>query len=147
MNKRKNRRGWIKVFEAVIALLLIIGVVLTLINRGYLLQEDYSEEMYELQITILREIEKDNAMRVEILSSPEIDSFSFEVPESIKEKINSRIPNYLECESKICPLNEICSLEEYPEKDVYAQSVAIAATPSLSDFSPRQLKIFCWMKE
>jgi hypothetical protein len=134
MNKRKNRRGWIKVFEAVIALLLIIGVVLTLINRGYLLQEDYSEEMYELQITILREIEKDNAMRVEILSSPEIDSFSFEVPESIKE-------------SKICPLNEICSLEEYPEKDVYAQSVAIAATPSLSDFSPRQLKIFCWMKE
>ena len=63
----RNKRAWIRIFEAVIALLLIIGVVLTLASKGYLFKEDVSEKVYELQIGVLREIEKDQDLRQEIL--------------------------------------------------------------------------------
>ncbi len=134
----KQRRGWIRIFEAVIALLLITGVVLTLINKGYLSKENISEKVYKSQLTVLREIEKDQNLRQLILTS------TGDVPQEVHGKISKRMPNYLECDSKICKLDEICSLASYPDKDVFAQSVAITATTQT--YAPKQLKMFCWVK-
>ena len=136
----RGKRGWIRIVEAVIALLLIVGVVLTLINSGYLGKEDISERVYEVQLQVLREIEKDPGLRQVIL---EADDSS--VPSSVQERIDTRMPEYLGCDSKICELNEICSSNNLPpEEDVYAQSVAITATAT--DYNPKQLKVFCWVK-
>jgi hypothetical protein len=139
MKKRKNKKGWIRIVEAVIALLLITGVVLTLISQGYLFKEDISEKVYSVQISVLREIEKDSDLRQQILNSEENS-----VPGDVVNRINERMPNYLECSSKICDLDLICSLTSSPDTDVYAQSVAITATSSTYD--PKQLKMFCWVK-
>ena len=138
MKKRmRNKRGWIRIFEAVIALLLIIGVVLTLASKGYLFKEDISETIYELQIGVLREIEKDPYLRQQILVEPV-------VPISVKSRILERMPEHLECDSKTCAIDEICSLDSYLDQDVYAQSVAIAAT--VVTYDPKQLRMFCWVK-
>jgi len=135
-----NKRGWIRIVEAFIAVLLIAGVLLIVINKGYVGKEDISESVYKSQVAVLREIELDNTLRQKILDV----ELGAEVPEDVLDKISNRIPSYLECGSKICGLNEICELEEYPKKDVYAQSVAITAT--VTDYNPRQLKLFCWAK-
>ena len=63
----------------------------------------------------------------------------------LQVKISERIPNYLVCEASLCELDKICSLESYPDKDVYSRNVAIAANSEI--YNPRQLKIFCWTKE
>lgn len=137
---KKNKKGWIRIVEAFVAILLIAGVLLIVINQGYIGKKDISEKVYGVEISILREIELNDQMRNELLF---VDlSVTHEPPSSVKNKISNSIPDYLSCDSRICPLNEICTLEGPAETNVYAQSVAITA--NLSTYNPRQLKIFCW---
>ena len=145
----KNKRGWIRIVEAFVAVLLITGVVLVLMNRGYLGKQDTSEKIYEIEISILREIELNNNLREEVLN------YMGEVPVELTQsnfpqvyaKIGDRISeyDYLNWKAMICKLDEVCTLSSYdPDKEVYAQSVAIAATSQT--YSPKQLKLFVWMK-
>ena len=62
----------------------------------------------------------------------------------IKDKINEMAPKYLECKAKICKLNDACVLDELTKQEIYVQRVTIAANYEI--FSPRQLKLFCWVK-
>ncbi|MBD3247200.1 hypothetical protein GF378_01110, partial [Candidatus Pacearchaeota archaeon] len=53
----KDKRGWIRIIEAFIAVLLVAGALLIVINQGYIGKADISEQVYEVQLAILREIE------------------------------------------------------------------------------------------
>lgn len=141
-----SKRAWIKIVEAFISILLITGVMLIIIDKGYIGKSDISSKVHDAQISILREIELDDNLRSEILSVVEtpVEWKYFEENglTNVKNKINNRVPNYLICEAKVCKLDEICVLEEYIDKDVYAQPVAITA--NLTKYDPKQLKLFCW---
>lgn len=143
----KQKRGWIRIVEAFVAVLLITGVVLLVINKGYIAREDISDKVYDAQWAVLREIELNDGLRYDILSTGSGEGDA--VPESVRTKILDRMPDYLECISKICELNELCEISnpDYlpTEKDVYAQPITIAATPGVA-FDPKQLKMFCWVK-
>lgn len=142
----KSRRGWIRVVEAFVAVLLIVGVLLFVINKGYIGKKDISKQIYDSEISILREIELNDILRSEILSL-QIDENGVMVTNSnlpnVYQKIKNRSPEYLECEGKICELDKICIIEN-TDKDIYAQAVAISSTNTI--YSPRQLKLFCWVK-
>lgn len=137
-----NKRGWIKIVEAFIAIMLIAGVLLIVINKGYIGKSDISSKVYKIQLAVLREIELDDGLRGDILTAVLGED---NIPNGVQNKISNRIPKNLECKAKICELDKICALDSYnTEKDVYAQSVAIVAT--LQNYDPRQLKLFCWVK-
>ena len=149
-----NKKGWIRIVEAMIAILLITGVVLVLINKGYIGKSDISEKIYTVQRAILREIELDETLRSKVISAtldseyvPPQTPQSF--PPEIINKIKERSPDYLICGAKICGLDKICSLTNIPpelgEKEIYAQPIAITTSTGASGtFNPRQLKLFCW---
>jgi hypothetical protein len=143
-----NKKGWLKIVEAFVAILLIASVLILVLNRGEIENQDFSEKIYDAEISILREIQLNNTLREITLSIPvedlpiEEDDENF--PESVKDKVKKRTPNYLECKSKICKMDDPCYLDEYPLKNIYAQSVAITSTIEIYD--PRQVKIFCWMR-
>ena len=143
---KMEKRGWIRIIEAFSTILLITGVLLIVLNKGYLPKEDISQRIYEKQQGILREIQLNNSLRESILSfdsnSLPIEWSSF--PQDLKDKIISKTPGDLECKAKICNINDICVLNEISDKDIYAQKVIITAT--LEKYSPRQLKLFCWEK-
>jgi len=144
----KNKRGWIRIVEAVTALLLITGALLVVISGGYL-KEDISEKVYDAELTVLKEISRDIAMRTAIVavqsdSSVSWDNFDSNSLGTVKTKIEERIPSYLECEAKVCNLDVACELEIDIDVSVYARSIAIAATSD--EYSPKQLKLFCWEK-
>ena len=141
----KNKRGWIRVVEAFVAVLLITGVLLIIINKGYIGKKDISNKVYDAELSILREIELDDNLRSEILSANPlpINWGDTNFPVNVKNKIEVRSPEYLECKAKICELDKICIMENI-DKDVYAQAVAISATNEI--YKPRQLKLFCWEK-
>ena len=134
----KRKKGWIRIVEAFIAVLLIAGVLLFVINSGYIGRRDISEQVYEVQLAVLREIELNSALRTQILTTPIEEG----VPIPVTNKINERMPEYLECTSRICNLTSVCPIDRVIEKDVYAQSVAITAEGTT--YNPRQLKLFCW---
>ncbi len=137
----KNKRGWIKIIEAFIAVLLVVGVLLIFVNKGYIGKKDISEKVYQAQLAVLREIELNDNLRQEILNA-DIKKNPNEVPKEVVDKINQRMPDYLNCTSKICDLGSICVLDTYLNKEIYSQAVAIATEGSNSEM--RQLKMFCW---
>ena len=141
----KNKKAWIRIVEAFVAILLIMGVLLIVMDKGYFKREDISAEIYKIEISILREIQLDNELREEILSAnPPVEWDDSDFPLETKNKIISRLPNYLDCEAKICTINETCVFDKVFDKDIYAQSVSIIA--GLIEYNPRQLKLFCWIK-
>ena len=158
----KQKKGWLKIVEAFIAIMLIVSVVLIVISKGYIGKSEKSTtNIYEEELSILREIELDEALRKDILLAvksdyiPEPDGSNINdslpiswqdinFPLSVKQRINFKQPNYLECEAKICWMNYICALDNYPDKDISALAVSITA--NWQTYNPRQLKLFCWMK-
>ena len=143
-----NKRGWIKIVEAIVAVLIILGALLLILNRGSIPKEDISEKVYKAEYLVLREIELNEMLRAEVLYADPlpVDWLTFDSKglSGVKAKINEKTPNYLECEGKVCWLNQTCSIDSYQDRDIYAKAISI--TTNLQVYSPRQLKLFCWIK-
>jgi len=138
-----NKKAWIRIAEAFTAILIVVGAAMIVLGGG-IQREDISEQVYDIEISILREIQLNNTLREEVLNLEigggiEWDNALF--PAETKDKISDKTPEWLECVAKICPPENLC-LGEESEKNVYVQSVLITST--LDIFNPRQLKLFCW---
>ena len=137
----KQKKGWIKLVEVFVSILLITGLVLIMLNEGRVQLQDNTETIYEREIYILREIQINDTFREEIvnLNAPvEWDDF----PTGIKTAMENRFPDYLECEAKICTLDDYCDLTDSPEDSVYVQQVAIFC--GMNTYNLMKLKLFCW---
>ncbi len=126
-----RKKGWLRIVEAFISILIITGVVILIysINRNY---NERGEEIYELQQTILNEIASDPKLRIDVLNNniQEIEKF-----------VENRIPENFEFKIKICDINDICGLDFYKER-VYSSERAISSTLTL--YKPKKVKIFMW---
>ena len=143
-----DKRGWIRIVEASIAILFITGVVLVVINSNDLEIDETSRKILNEEVSILREIQLNNSLREDVLSAPFLPVESQEIgfPEAVKSKMDSKTPGYLECVLKICSLEDRCILTTENTKSVYSESVLITTIPESPSYSPRRLKIFCWGK-
>ncbi len=139
----KNKSGLIRIIEAFTMILIITGILLTVLNKGYISKSDNSEKIYESEQAILREIQLNNSLRNEILALEDLPVEWENFPPNVKNEILLETPINFECQAKICDLNEICSLNKEIEKEIYVQKTIITA--SLEKYSPRKLKIFCWI--
>ena len=139
----KNKSGFIRIIESFAMILLITGILLAILNKGYILKSDNSEKIYEREQVILREIQLNNSLRNEILEPENLPVEWENFLPNVKNKITSEAPINFECEAKICGLNEICGLNKEIEKEIYVQKTIITA--NLKKYSPRKLKIFCWL--
>ncbi|MBU4308305.1 MAG: hypothetical protein KJ566_00715 [Nanoarchaeota archaeon] len=136
-----NKKGWIRIIEAFVAVLLISSVLLIVLNRNSSENKNFSAEIYKSQVGILTEIQLNSSLRNEILKLETLPVEWAGFSELLQMKINETKLDYLICKGKICEISDEC-LEEYEEKDIYAKSVIITANSG--EFNPRQLKLFCW---
>lgn len=145
-----NKRGWLKVIESFIAILLVITIVLVVISNKNIRRDDASLAFYNTEKSILKEIQLNSTLRSEIVNTPEgTEVGEIDFPEQTRLKIEARTPSQINCTAKICSPSDICLLTDdkitelgIKEKDVYAESVMITST--VDTFSPRVLKLFCW---
>ena len=139
----KNKRGWIRIVEAMVAILLIVGFLILVIDNPENGEKDISAKVYVAENAILREVQLNNTYRTYILgigeSVVEFDSFNVD----LKNHIKSRTPSYLNCTGKLCDFatNPVCDIE-YLEKNIYVRSIMIAANSTT--YEPKLLKMFCW---
>ena len=134
-----NNRGWIRIAEAFVSVLIVVGAAIIVINGG-IQGDDISEKIYDVEISILRGICLNESLRSEILGTSGIIDWD-DFPSQIKNKIIDETPGELECIAKICLPESVCLLEEESEKNVYAHSVLIFST--LTNYNPRIIKLFC----
>lgn len=136
--KQKNkfdRRGWLRVVEAFLAVLIVFGTVLIILSNQEQ-RADISQGVYEQQRYILELISKNNSLRAEVISGNN---------EEINKTIQSLIPSSWNFVTRICGLDEICSNPGiYENKEVYATEVLITST--LTQYAPKKLRLFVWMK-
>jgi len=134
----RNKKAWLRILEAFIAILLVAGVMFVL----YVRQPDSIDKfegIYRIQESILDEIANNKALREDILNDRktiQIETF-----------IQDRVPASFDFDYEICIPEEICELSEYKGvegKDIYSTERLI--TSSLEVFSPKKLKIFMWEK-
>lgn len=149
------KRGWIRLVEVFIAVVLLTGVLLIITAQNSTYKTDVQSEISKRQISVLRDIELNKVLRTDILSvnanslPVEWEDFESEIP-SIRNRIIELTPNNMECVAKLCKINEYCSIEnkDYEElsgKEIYVKSIIISA--ELDIYSPRELKLFCSKKD
>lgn len=142
----KNKRGWIRLVEAFVAIVLLTSVLLIVTSSNSSPKLSLQEEISQRQVAVLRDIQLNDSLRAEILSinidalPVEWEDFESDAP-LVRERIEFLAPQELECSAKICVINEPCVLSGISDKEVYAKSVVISANANY--YSPRQLKMFC----
>lgn len=147
MKKLYNKRGWIEIVEAFVAIMLV-AIFLIIVYSSNNKNDDFAYEVYQIQISILREVQTNDTLRAEIASAAEplpIGWSDSRFPTNLKNKIIERTPSHLECVGKICTTTEVCTLDEAVDKDIFSEFVTIVATIGEGEVF-RRLNLFCWTK-
>ena len=142
----KNKKGWTRIVEAFVAILLIVIVLVLVINDQDNGNQTVAQKIYSEELSILKEIQLDSSLRTEILGATDLPinwtDFEGDLP-NVKTKIDEKIPSYLYCVASLCLLDDLCTIEEDITSDIYVQQISIKA--NLNTYSPRKLKLFCWL--
>src|SRR3989344_4737569 len=141
-----NKKGWLRIVEALTMILLIAGVLLLVLSGSGNFSNDKSEQIYDKEYFILRTVQLDEGLRGEVLSTtPPIDTSESSFPASIKNKIDGKTPANLECIAQTCSLNSnpcVVPTSIPGDKNIFTKNSFIFVNPDSSSYSPRQLKIF-----
>jgi len=131
--QKKDIKAWLRIVEAFIAILIIIGIVLTILSKQSP-GANISESVYEKQRNILNIISKNNGLRVYVLAGNNVE---------INNVIDDMIPVSWNYATEICELDSICNSASTPnDKEVYTTEVVITST--LTQYSPKKLRFFVW---
>lgn len=132
MKMMKNKKGWIKIVEAFMAVIILASVMLTIYAKQP--TRTMNQEIIKIEDSILNEISQNEVLRQNVLDENEI---------SITLFIQSKIPVNLNFTARICQIDDICGLDVY-RKEVYARERIISST--LKEFAPKKLRLFVWEK-
>ncbi|MFW6233099.1 MAG: hypothetical protein ACOC3Z_00375 [Nanoarchaeota archaeon] len=141
-----NKKAWVKIVEAFIAILILSGVLISLIGFSDFSKSDHSKNIQNIESSILYSIQKNNNYRSFIINDS-LDS-RVNIKESnknlleISSYIDSNKPEYLNCSTLICDIDSDCSIDFSFEKDIFVDSIIISN--NLTHYNPKELKIFCW---
>jgi hypothetical protein len=137
----RNKRGWLRIFEAILGIMILAGAILFFYSKN-IDKADSSDYIYQLQLSVLNEIELNNTLRQNVL-----DYSIGDIPESIKKIAEKKIPSNFNFEVKICEINnEVQCKKNYVEKQVYAMDKIIASTISSTSLAPKKVRLFVWEK-
>lgn len=139
---RYNERGWIRILEASLAILLLAGVMLFIYSRP-VERYDQSEEISEMQREILQKIATTPAWRTMVIKETYL---------ILNANVNASIPDRYEFTLKVCNLtNEFgevqsCNPDTYiNEEDVYVEEIIISS--DVNDYVLKRVRLFVWERD
>jgi hypothetical protein len=136
INKMKmNKRGWLRIVEAFLAILIVLGAVIVFMSSRQSSDTDISETVYERQRQILDVISKNDSLRIKVLSENE---------EDIKTAIGRMVPASWDFNIKICGMTEVCSTTVPYDRSVYVSESVVSS--NLTIYEPKKIRFFAWMK-
>lgn len=130
----KNKKAWLRIFEAVIAIVLVMGAALLIYSNQ---RKTITEEKYiqDWQVEILKRIAENDTLRDAI-----VDNQSSPVRDFIElNKLNN-----INFSIKICEINGICLMDSYVDSVVFVQERIISGT--IEKYGPKKVRFFVWRK-
>ena len=138
----KGKKAWIRILEAAIAILIIVGVLLVVYSRN-VGEKDLGDYMYQLQREVLKDISLNDELRAKVFADNEI---------GLEEYAREKIPTAFDFDIRICKLVDEstkdivpCKMTHYVEKDVYAEEIIVAGDFNI--YEPRKVRLFVWESE
>lgn len=128
-----NRRGWLRIVEASIAVVIILSVLFTLYSKSSASNEpDLSIRARE----VLDEIAINNTIRAATLAN-DVQGYAL-----VNASIASRLSSDVLFEVRICDLTDVCGKSTYTPGNVYAAERIIGAT--LDQEQSKKIRLFIW---
>lgn len=132
-----NNRGWLRVFEAVLAVLLIFGALL-LVYRSQMTSQEEDVYISDWQIEILSRLADSDELRSATINENISEIYKF---------IDANIPPRLNYTLKICDITGspgYCSLNSslYTGREIFVQERIISGT--LETYNPKRIRFFVW---
>src|SRR3989344_1621114 len=139
----KNKRGWLRIIEATISIILILGAILIYYQKNQTTQFDNVPEMLP---SLLDEIAKNTSLRDKVVNDAPLVGQTIE--QHLSETIKRPDLNY---SVQICRINEICNshaLISSSKERIYSGERIISTTVGKKDFdavtTPRRIRIYIW---
>jgi len=136
-----NKRGWVRIIEAGMGILIIIGALLIIANS----KKTYSEPDISYKLSgILEEISQNSALRNSIITDDE--GAKSQVEDFIEEKMNGQELDY---DIEICDANDECSSDrDTGTGDVWSSERIISINiDNINQYSsPKKLMVYAWRK-
>jgi len=131
----RNKRGWLRIVEAVIGIMIVMGFLLYFISERNI-KTDISGDVNQRQLQILSIISKNDSLRNDILNDNSTQ---------VNIEISKMIPASWNFSTNICLLQDICNRAYTPnDRDVFTEEILI--TSNLTEYQPKKLRFFVWMK-
>lgn len=135
-----NKRGIIRLLEAVMAIMIIATVLLMVLAQR---TNQTEKDLTPLLNSLLDEVAKNYDFREGILNN---NAGSIE---EAKNFLKAELPEErYGLEFKVCDIEEVCSLESFPAgaESLYVAERVISASVSNIGIDPKKMKIFVWRK-
>ena len=142
-----NKRGWVRIVEMFIAVLIISSAVLyvTSIRTE---SSDISEEVYEKQKEIFSVLGGNETFRNEIVLVNVIEDSCNNVPiGSFIDFIDESMPKNWDFTINICDMDAFSNQGSPPDREIYISEMVITSTvSSYPDFKARKVRLSVWRK-
>ena len=126
-------KGWVRIVEASIGILIILGVLFALYEQQTVSNEP---DLNQRARDILDEIATNSTIRDEIVTGN--NNF-------LNAIVAPYIPeSYLAFEAKICEMDDVCGKSTYTDGNVYSAERVVSSTIYLQNNT--KVKLFIWRK-
>lgn len=153
-----NKKGWMRILEATIAVLIVSGVLIVAHLGQVDKRDSLADYFYSLQKQILMDVALRDDLRLNVLNVEEenLDDDDFSALNSF---IDERVPDAFGYSVRVCKLGSgagFCKMDSVTyiatmEKNVFVEDVIISAEVGEGEgeqvYSPRKLKLFIWEKD
>jgi hypothetical protein len=130
----QNKKAWIRIAEAAIAIMLLSSFLILLISRQAE-ESKIGESIYRLQSIVLQEAAKNDSVRNAVLSGDKM---------MIEDFIGQRMPLGIDFNITICNAYGECPVPTTTvNKELYVADTIISST--LTQYEPKRLKIASWI--
>lgn len=139
---KKNKKAWVRIVEAVIAIMIILGFILFLRAREE--KPPLSEQMYQISHQVLSEAIANQSVRSAILQENRLQENRL----TVDNFLNPRIQQYnFDYNFSICNITESClpPASVPSDKEIFANNIIVSSDPAL-EYKPKKLALFMWIK-
>jgi len=154
----KNKRGWMRILEATIAVMLVSGVLIVVYSKQTSRVASPSDYFYSLQKQILFDISSQSDLRLNVLNIV-VDNSSDINFIALDSFINKKIPDIFGYSIRVCELGntlDFCKMDSVTyiatiEKNVFVEDTIISSELGTKNgaevYAPKKLRLFIWEKK
>jgi len=131
--KKVGKKGWIRITEAVVAILIMASVLIVLYVNDTP-QVEISDYVYDLQVRLLTDVaDRDDLRNATIYGDVDYLKTNF---------FNDNIPQNFNYNISICSLEDSCNYAPDVDTAIFVEDRIISST--LSSYQPKMLRLYVW---